>query len=237
MLERVEFRRADSCEDKQAIFRMRYEAYSREGYIEPNATGLFTDADDERPNTWLIAVYIDRELASSIRLHIGCRPEHFLPVTQGFPDIIAPRLAAGQLLIDASRQTSRLELTRSYPFMPYITMRAAFVAEQFFAADFITAACREEYQAAFRRMGGAVNWAAPRPYPPLKSLQALMAYDCRQGRATLRRRYPFSESTPEEQRALFGRSSNAETDFYAEFMAARGALGRQEMQQSTASAA
>ena len=75
--------------------------------------------------------------------------------------------------------TSRLEFTRTYPFLPYITMRCAFVAMEHFGADFITAALRPEYQSPYRRMYGAVSWSAPRPYPWMTRLQALMAYDCK----------------------------------------------------------
>ncbi|HXT06027.1 MAG TPA: hypothetical protein VN715_03710 [Roseiarcus sp.] len=237
LLERVEYRRADSAQDKEAIFRMRYEAYAREGFIEPNGSGLFTDADDECPNAWLIAVFIDGALASSIRLHIASRPDQFLPVSKGFPDIIMPRLEAGDLIIDASRQTSRLEFTRAYPFLPYITMRSAFIAEDHFGGDFITAACRPEYRAAFRRMYGAAGWAPPRPYPPLTPLQALMAYDCKGMRHATRTRYPFVDSTPEEQRRLFGRSSNVERDPYEELTAGRRARRGEGKQQSTTCAA
>jgi hypothetical protein len=236
LLERTEYRRADSREDKEAIFRMRYEAYSREGYIEKNACGLFTDPDDETSNAWLIAIFIEGALASSIRLHVASRPEHFLPVTQGFPDIIVPRLAAGELIIDASRMTSRLEFARAYPFLPYIAIRSAFVAEEHFGADYVTAACRPEYQAAYRRMGDAVNWAPPRPYPPLTRLQALMAYECKRMGARMRQRYPFLHSTPQEQRALFGRSSNAAGDPYAELTAGRVAAERARQQSTTCAA-
>jgi hypothetical protein len=237
LLERVEYRRADSPQDKEAIFRMRYEAYVKEGFIEPNASGLFTDPDDDRVNAWLIAVYIDGALASSIRLHIASRPDQFLPVTKGFPDIIVPRLEAGDLIIDASRQTSRLEFTRAYPFLPYVTMRAAFVAEDHFGGDFITAACRPEYRAAFRRMYGAAVWAPPRPYPPLTRLQALMAYDCNGMKRATRLRYPFVESTPEEQRRLYQRSSNVDRDPYEALTAGRRARRGEAKQQSTTCAA
>jgi hypothetical protein len=200
---------------------MRYEAYSREGYIPYNSSGLFTDPDDESPNAWLIAVFIDRALAGSIRLHIASRPEHFMPVTQGFSDIITPRLQRGELIVDASRMTSRIEFTRTYPFMPYLMMRSAFLAEDHFGADYITAACREEYQAAYRRMWGAVNWAPPRPYPPLTRLQALMAFDCKAMRRTTRVRYPFVRSTPEERSALYSRSSNSADDPFEDLTGAR----------------
>jgi len=237
LLERVEYKRADSPEEKQAIFRMRYEAYTRGGYIEPNPRGLFTDPDDERRNAWLIGVFIDGELASSIRLHISSQPEHFLPVAKGFPDIIGPRLAAGDLIIDASRQTSRLEFTRPYPFLPYITMSTVFIAEDHFKGDYITAACRPEYQGAFRRLCGFVNWAAPRPYPPLTSLQALMGYECKSKGVATRKRYPFVVSTPALQRALFSRGSNIAYDPYAELTAGQRARRADNTQHSTTCAA
>lgn len=237
LLERVEYRRADSPQDKEAIFRMRYEAYAREGYIEPNASGLFTDPDDNCPNAWLIAIFIDGVLASSIRLHVASRPEHYMPVTNGFPDVVIPHLEAGDLIIDASRMTSRFEFTRMYPFLPYVTMRSAFIAEDHFGADFITAACRPEYQAAYRRMYGAVNWSPPRPYPPLTRMQALMAYDCKALWGVTRERYPFEISTPEERRALYARSSNGARDPYEELTAGRRALASGTMQHSTTCAA
>jgi hypothetical protein len=236
-LERVEYRRADTREEKEAIFRMRYEAYAREGYIEPNPTGMFNDPEDEKPNAWLIAVYIEGVLASSLRLHIASRPEHYLPATVAFPDIITPKLEAGALIIDASRQTSRLEYTRAHPFLPYVTIRAAFVADDHFGADYITAACRAEYQAAFRRMYGSLPWAAPRAYPRLTRLQALTGYDCNGNWESTRERYPFLRSTPQEQQALFGRSSTAETDPYDDLTAGRRGRRGAERQHSATWAA
>lgn len=223
LLERVEYRRADKPQDKEAIFRMRYEAYTKEGHIDPNPTELFTDPGDATPNAWLIGIYIDGALASSIRLHIASRPEHWLSVTESFGDIIEPRLAAGDLIIDATRQSSRFEFTRAYPFLPLVTMRCGFLAMEYFGADFLTGSCRSEYQSAFRRMFGSKAWSTPRPYPLLHRLHVLMAFDCKaQWRAT-RERYPFLASTPQERRELFGRSSNVDHDLYDELTSGRRA--------------
>ena len=236
LLERVEYRRANTPEEKEAIFRLRYEAYAREGYIEKNSSELFTDLDDKSPNSWLIAIFIEKALAASIRLHVASRPEHFLPVTAGFPDIVLPRLEAGDLIVDASRMCSRIEFARAYPFLPYVAIRSAFIAVDYFQADYITAACRPEYQGAYRRMGGAVTWAPPRPYPPLTRLQVLMAYDCHMKRDALFQRYPFAQSTPELQRALFAESSNGIADAYSELTVGREER-RRDKQQSTICAA
>ena len=200
---------------------MRYEAYSREGTIAENASGMFTDVEDESENVWLLAVLIDGELASSIRLLIGSRPQHYLPVTAAFPDIVGPRLEAGEILIDATRQTSSLEFTRAYPFLTYVTMRAIFVAEEHFGADYIVAAARPEYVQAFRRMCGSTIWADARPYPRMKKPVALTGYDCKANWDAIRARYPFIRSTKQERTALFGRSSTSERDLYADLTSGR----------------
>jgi hypothetical protein len=232
LLQRVEYKRADTAGDREAIFRLRYEAYRREGTIEPDASGVFSDPYDHSPNAWLIGIYIDGTLASSIRLHIASRPEHVLPAAESFADLIEPRLQAREVLLDATRHSSRLEFTRAYPFLPYLTMRPGFVAEDYFGIDYIMGTCRAEYEPAFRRMYGAVNWSPPRPYPPLTRPHALMGYDCKQKWSATRERYPFLRSSAEEQTALFGRSSNPDGAFQAEVAADRLARRPQGKQHS-----
>ncbi len=156
LVERVQYRRADTEEEKHAIYRLRHDAYTRAGTVEPRASGLFTDALDSTDNAWLIALYIDGDIAGAIRLHVAASPATPLPASLTFPDVVEPLLAARRVLIDPSRFVSKLEYSRLYPEMPYITLRPAFLAEQHFGADFITAACLVEHQAFYRRMfGGA----------------------------------------------------------------------------------
>jgi hypothetical protein len=237
MLERVEYRRADSSEEKEAIYRLRYEAYVREGSIESNPSHIFTDVGDELDNAWLIGIYIDGDLASSIRLHVASQPSHWLSAAEAFPDLIVPRLVAGDVIVDATRQTSRLQYTRAYPFLPLVTMRCGFLAMEYFGVDYLTGSCRAEYQPAFRRMFGSVTWGEPRTYPLLNRPHVLMAYDCKSKWSATRARYPFLTSTPEERQALFGRSSNAGYDLYAKLTEGRRARLTQGRQHSTTSVA
>jgi hypothetical protein len=209
ILERVQYRRAENREDKAAIFRMRHEAYTRNGSIETRPSGMFHDAFDETPNAWLIGVFIDGELASSIRIHVSAALDQPLPATMWFSDVVSPHLQAGRCIIDASRHVNRWEFSREFPEMPYITMRPGFLAEEYFDADYLTGACRAENQGAFRRMFGVVCWAPPREYSHLTGLWALMAYDCHALRAKTLQRYPFYFSSAAEQQALFWKSSSS----------------------------
>jgi hypothetical protein len=211
LLERVEYRRADSPADKAAIYRLRYDAYIRAGTVEPNPSGMFHDAMDESNNAWLIGVFIDGELASGLRLHISANLSDPLPTRTPFADLLEPLLRAGNLIIDVTRFVAKLEFSQTYSEIPYLTLRPAFMAEDFLRADFIIAACRAEHQAFYRRMFGGVPWSAPRPYPHLKRPMALVGHPCDTLRDEVYTKYPFYRSTEREQQSLFSQSSNGTT--------------------------
>src|ERR1043165_3065350 len=70
LLGRLDCRVAETPEEREPIFRLRYECYLREGTITPNETGLFSDPYDDSPNARIFGLYLDGRLASSIRIHI-----------------------------------------------------------------------------------------------------------------------------------------------------------------------
>ena len=208
LLERVEYRRAESPEDKEAIYRLRYDAYMREGAIEPDASGAFSDAFDEVSNVWIIGMFIDGELASSIRFHVAASEDAPLPANTVFPDVLGPRLRQGQIIVDPTRFVTRLEFSRRFAEMPYLTVRPGWMAGEFFKADFILATIRSEHQGYYRRVFGHEPWCAARDYPTLKKPIACMGLDYFAMRDRVQQRYPFYKSTAVERDVLFGRSSN-----------------------------
>src|SRR5262249_44879024 len=103
LLQRVDFRRADTAGDRDAIFRLRYIAYLREGAIPPNSSERFTDRFDDMANAWIFGVYVDGQLASSIRLHAATRSHPDIPALDVFPDLLAPEIASGKVVVDPTR--------------------------------------------------------------------------------------------------------------------------------------
>src|SRR4051794_28390929 len=71
LLDRIDCRVAVTAEDREAIFRLRYNAYLNEGAIAPNATQRFSDPYDHTDNVQIFGLYLDGELASSIRIHVA----------------------------------------------------------------------------------------------------------------------------------------------------------------------
>ena len=90
LLDRIEYRRADSAEEREALFRLRYQAYMRDGTIAANADGMFSDPYDDRGNVYLFGLYLDGVLASSLRLPIGSADNPDFPSREVFPDFCSP---------------------------------------------------------------------------------------------------------------------------------------------------
>ena len=189
------------------MYGLRYAAYKRAGTVRLDSSGLFHDPFDDSPNAWLIGLYIDGDLASALRLHISASLTVPLPATASFGDVVESHLSAGRLIIDASRFVSKLEYSERYSEMPYITLRPTFLAQEFFDADYVTAACLIEHQAFYRRMFGGVPWSQPRQFPYFNRPMAFLGYDCRAQTKTTYARYPFYCSTEVERARLFARSS------------------------------
>jgi Autoinducer synthase len=206
LLQRVDYRRAESAAERSAIFRLRHEAYLREGAIAPKFSGEFSDPVDDRENVWIFGVYIDGRLASSIRLSItipGCVD---IPALDVFSDILLGDIRAGKRVVDPTRFVADRESSRMFPELPYVTLRLPWVALEYFNADSMLAAVRTEHQAFYKRMWGHRAVCEPRPYPNLQKPISLMTLDYREARERVHRRYPFFRSNYFERRMLFERN-------------------------------
>jgi hypothetical protein len=206
LLERVDYRRAEATEDREAIFRLRYQAYLREGAIPANPAERFSDALDEAPNAWLFGVYIDGELASSLRLHVASRQAPDLPALNVFSDLLTPEIAAGRTVIDPTRFVADRSASRRHPELCYVTTRLAWLASEYFQTHLLLATVRAEHQAFYRRTFGHRLLCDPRHYPSLAKPISLMALDYAMARERVPQRYPFFRSTFFERRMLFART-------------------------------
>ena len=206
LLDRIDYRRADSSEAREAIFRLRYQAYMRDGTITANATGTFSDHYDDTDNAFLFGLYVDGELASSIRIHVATREHPYFPTLEVFPEYLQPQLDAGKVIVDPTRFVADERLSRIHRALPYATLRLCGMCARYFKADELLAAVRAEHQAFYRRIFQHRMVCEPRPYPLLAKPISLMAIDYQTVAEPVHRRYPFFRSTLFERRMLFERA-------------------------------
>jgi hypothetical protein len=208
LLDRIDCRLADTYEEKEQIFRLRYEAYLREGAITPNGEQMLWDRFDEADNCWTFGLHIDNKIASSVRICISFPDEPLTPAVEAFPDFLEPEIANGKSVMDTNRFVADAELARIYPELPYLTVRLAYMASAYFDTDYAIATARREHQAFYKRVFGMKVVCEPRAYPTLTKPLSLMLVDCHSYRAKVVARYPYFRSTFFERRMLFEQSSS-----------------------------
>lgn len=203
LLNKIDCRPMDNDEDREAIARFRYQAYRREGSIASNSCETFFDAYDESENAWIFGLYIDDELASSIRIHVASQYCPQSPSLEAFSDLLDPEIRAGKTIIDPTRFVTEPRLSRLHPGLPHVTLRLAWMAAEHFSAEHFIVAVRSEHQAFYKRIFGHRSICGPRPYPLLSKPITLMTVRQTAVADQLYRRYPFFRSTFFERRMLF----------------------------------
>ncbi|MEO6396588.1 MAG: hypothetical protein ABIO40_11855 [Devosia sp.] len=206
ILDRVEYSRVRMDVTDNPIYRLRYEAYRREEFVPFNDAGVVVDDLDGRPNAMCFGVHIDGELVSSIRLHHISKEHPFGPSMKSCPDIIEPLLAQGQRFIDPSRFTADYEASLAYPALPFLTLRIAVMATDYFNTTGCLALVRREHAAFYRRVFGAVEMSETRPYPGLAFPVVLYHSSAAINLQQIYARFPFFRSTDDEQEQLFSSS-------------------------------
>lgn len=208
LLDRVNYRLAESNEQREEIFRLRYEAYRREQAIGPSSSEQFCDEYDELNNVQIFGLYVDERLVSSIRIHVASKDQPQFPSRTTFADLLEPELAAGKVIIDPTRFVTDRAVSKSLTGLPHLTLRLCWMAAQHFKADHFLVAIRAEHQAFYRRTFGHRLICPARPYPMLKAPISLMTVNHTDVADQVHRRYPFFDSSNYERQRLFGQDSD-----------------------------
>jgi hypothetical protein len=201
LLSRLECRRVDSIEEGEAIFRLRRQAYLREG--APESFRAVTDHYDGAKNTYIFAFYVDGELASSFRLHIGSAEYPNFPSLAVFPEHLQAELDAHKIVVETTRLVTDERLSRLHRELPYVTLRLCALAAEYYTADYWLAAVKAEHRAFYRRAFNHRSVCEVRPSQRPDKPISLMMLDFPNAASELYRKYPFFRSSFFEQRKLF----------------------------------
>src|SRR5262249_49353287 len=100
------------------------------------------------------------------------------------------------------------EKAQRFPELPYLTVRLAYLACDYFNADTGLAMVRTDHQAFYRRVFLSETIAGPRPFPGWDTKKVvLMASDFPKVREKILTRFPIMRSNAFERRMLFDRGS------------------------------
>jgi hypothetical protein len=205
LLNQVDYRLAQTLPEKEQIYNLRYRAYLREGAVKEAPDQRVIDQYDDLPNSWTFGVYLSGELYSSVRISVLTSEWRSSCSAEAFPEILMPRLDRGEVIVDPARFVADPDKIRQVPELPYVTLRLAFLACEYFGADIGLAIVRPEHQAFYRRVFLHETIAEPRLFPGLLKPVGLMAADFPTLNHKVFKRYPIMRSTAFERRMLFER--------------------------------
>jgi hypothetical protein len=200
---RVACRVAGSHVERDAIFKLRYQSSLRVGLISQNPFGRYLERADHAANTYVIGLYADRRLVSSLRLQIGS------PLTPGFsslelfPDVLEPLRRRRNIVVDLSCVATDGEFARQNVWLPYIILRSWIIAAEHFHADYISAAVRPQHQVFFKRALDCELHAEARLLPHHLASVRLVTLNFANSAERLYENLPFLRSTPSERQDLF----------------------------------
>jgi hypothetical protein len=203
LLDQVDYRLARTPAEKEEIYNLRYRAYLREGAVKPSADQRVTDKYDDMPNSWTFGVWIEGELYSSVRISVLTSEWRQSCSAEAFGEVLLPRLDSGEVIIDPARFVADPDKAKRLPELPYVTLRLAYMACEYFNADLGLAIVRPEHQAFYRRVFLHETIAEPRLFPGLLKPVGLMAANFPAMREKVFKRYPMMRSTAFERRMLF----------------------------------
>lgn len=201
-LESIEYRRIDNADDLEDIARIRYKAFTMVG-LAPQNGALLIDELDFKPNAHVMGIFFDEQLVSTIRVHHVTATERDCVAVSHFPDVMNPLLDAGQTFIDPVRFAADPEIMREYPALPYLTLRVATMATDYFNTDYCLSVIKPNHRAFYKRIFNSHPLVEPRYFEKYNSNIELHASNAHVELQKIYDRFPFFNSQRCERRLMF----------------------------------
>jgi hypothetical protein len=211
LLERVEYRRITDAEDFNDVALLREQAYNSRTFIESDKFGPLVDEYDRMKDCYVIGVYLDEKLTSTVRIHVVSEDHIHGPVASYFPHRARELVEGGKRYIDPSRFAADGQALWDYPLLPFITLRAVSMAHMYFEAANIAQVVRADSASFYKRSFGSVEVEPAQMIDHFKVPLVMLVATDEEARHRLDTRYRFFKSMPSEQRMMF--ASEAELGF------------------------
>jgi hypothetical protein len=173
-------------EDLEKVYRLRHRCYLAEGSIEDTDQALMTDAFDRSKNCVHVAVEMDGEIRSAVRLHIVTMQSPTSPTLEVFPEL-KEHLERGETILDPTRFVVDPKARAQRVPLNFLTLRIAVLATIFYDVDIALAPVRPEHGAFYRRYLGHEPAFGARQFPGLKKPIELLIAKREQRDAVLER--------------------------------------------------
>ena len=207
--------RARLALDREAqhdAFALRYKSYLADGYIDPNPTGLFSDAYDESPTSRTIVVYSGRDAIGSARISTldvlsAPRAVSTLPASTVFAEEVSeivrrlPEIGRPKRAVEVARLVRHPAYAKDQGLIFSLFRLVGYTITEL-DADIVLSCVRPNHVPFYRRMQFEVI-AGPRRYYNVKFTAHLLACE-RSSYGEVRRHVPVLNVSPSLRAAYAG---------------------------------
>lgn len=200
---RIEYRRITAYEDFEEMGRLRAFSYSFNDTLVNKPKDVILDDIDFNPHSFCYVMYVDGEMALTLRLqHISSdNPEG--PATEYFGDVVEPLMDQGMRFIIPGRLAINPLIENKSMGLPLMALRLSALARRYFDADSVLSLIRKGHAAYHRRFFGASQVAPLRQFDDVT--EPLMLFTTpREKQAEIFQRHAFFNGMAHEERLLFG---------------------------------
>lgn len=165
-----------SPQQKEAIFKLRYDAYHGEGLIQGSGEASLSDWQDDESSSSIYGVTLHGRLVSTIRLSLISREQRNCVTYALFKDHLDPILDRGERLIDGSRLAVRCNDSALRRRIVMYTLSLAARLSRSVKADHGTMIARHSHAPFYERFGFKIV-SGPFSYPEALTPLSLMMID------------------------------------------------------------
>ncbi len=203
LMHRVEYRRMIDFEDREAVYHLRRKAYAKNNTdIEEWAAEAIDDPHEENSDT--VGVFIDGRLVGSVKITVATQSSPNCQSSSYAPEAVGKLLESGGVVIDPGRLVADVDAARDYPELPYLLLRVAILAVQYFEASYSLSLVNKRHAPFYNRVFMAKPIAGPVWCAPLQAELTLMACDVEKDLMAVLERFPFWRASYLEMRQMFG---------------------------------
>ena len=153
LLDQVDYRLAQDARRKRRNLQSPLPGLSSRGRGLPNIPSSASPINTTTcPIPGHSASSVHGELYSSVRISVLTPEWRESCSAEAFGEILHPRLDRGEVIIDPARFVADPDKAKRFPELPYVTLRLAYMACEYFNADIGLAIVRAEHQAFYRRV-------------------------------------------------------------------------------------
>lgn len=211
-LDNVSYRLMKTEADLDRVFRLRHDAYKAAQHIDGTEDGKWTDPSDTCPSASIVGVFVDDQLAASVRLHRLTELNAKSSAIQAFSELLEPKFRSGMSFTDTNRLCCDVRLLSKCKALPLAAMRATGMHAYFFNSNYSLAAVRDQHEPFYKRILGAKRWNEGDGvlFKGTSMTVHLLAASMHDMRIRCYRSRQYFLSTDAERRALFGHEGHVE---------------------------